>query len=1341
MAELASIVLEYLRRHDFTRAEAALRLELQARQSSAGPSFSLLSEDEEVTPSSNEFFPAYENFNGDADDSGSKALQTKLMASDLQTIRWEHESANRALESRISESLVMRQKLMYEHCDHESYSRSSAESMCLPSGIQSSGETSRSPELDRGLGTQDIEFRILPKDVFQASKGDQQGVPPWHRNDQNAHRGPETSLERIIGVQSEKEECKVGHEHNTFCKLVYIQEEPLDIQTDRLNCTVENVSKDLDESFGQPGDILTLRMGRWEDCQNMVLQQRSGGFLQQDMGALQLEKCSIVHESVGFSEEDHSLNNNMQFLQSMPLTQVPENHYEGFAGHLYGISTGNGWLDHGIAHDAFPTTFSEGMFCKGSQTFSPYPTDESLADQFEQHEEKQMVHGECAYARKVYDKERERKPVDFLKDLALPWEVSCPDENARLEEAKECTDERRHEDFPRLPPVRVRSIDNNLNILKETSRSRSFESGANNGHQGTPNTGAEPSFNLGSFLDIPVGQAIALSGAKLQNGSSRLSVSQGIVEDTPELLSGFATLSDEPGECVAGNAHGYWDSDTYEDDEDPGYHKQPIEDEAWFLANEIDFPSDDDKAKSNMAGSSTHCNKDHHTHEDDDLSQVEEESYFSGEQFYTTGQNELHSTPVYEQDGTNFFGRSSQNNLMHLNRIVNATYDGQLMDSEEFKLMRAEPLWQGFISQTNQLSLLGGDEDDQDLGRPHKQYYSDVDDKQGSLRSSGVGVSSEVADLGSEAKDSMFALSSEWERESLQEQELQGYQVTQLMFSEDCTSNTMSRDGVRHCSGFAGENDGALRCPSSDWLSKVWTVEKQNLERSSSGPVKVINVHPTNHVEDGEEGFGFGIGGFSFPSPSKACDLAAPKADSGKPLWVTEKTPVIEGTDIYGTCITGPDETLASWKRKSNESSPILSPRGEAFLNSAASGHSTVPAHSLGDDLLHCERDKRGNEVPAKKEDTDATVVDDEEIAAQEQFGRIKAEEEDFEIFNLRIVHRKNRTGFEEEKSFPVVINSVVAGRYIITEYLGSAAFSKAIQARDIQTGMDVCMKIIKNNKDFFDQSLDEIKLLKFINKHDPADRYHILRLYDYFYYREHLFIVCELLRANLYEFHKFNRESGGEVYFTMSRLQSITRQCLEALEFLHSLGLIHCDLKPENILIKSYSRCEVKVIDLGSSCFQTDHLCPYVQSRSYRAPEVILGLPYNEKIDIWSLGCILAELCSGNVLFQNDSLATLLARVVGIIGPINPEMLAKGRDTHKYFTKNYMLYERNQDTSQLEYIVPKKTSLRHRLPMGDQGFVDFVGYLLQVNAENRPSASEALKHPWLSYPYEPISS
>ncbi|KAH9607635.1 hypothetical protein KSS87_014157 [Heliosperma pusillum] len=362
--------------------------------------------------------------------------------------------------------------------------------------------------------------------------------------------------------------------------------------------------------------------------------------------------------------------------------------------------------------------------------------------------------------------------------------------------------------------------------------------------------------------------------------------------------------------------------------------------------------------------------------------------------------------------------------------------------------------------------------------------------------------------------------------------------------------------------------------------------------------------------------------------------------------------------------------------------------------------------------------------------------VTEPEGTTPEEIPYWEANEDEYEVFDLRIIHRKNRTGFEESKEFPIVLQSVIAGRYYVTEYLGSAAFSKVVQAHDMQTGVDVCLKIIKNDKDFFDQSLDEIKLLKYVNKHDPVDEHHLLRLYDYFYHQEHLFIVCELLRANLYEFQKYNMESGGEPYFTMGRLQAIARQCLEALDYLHGLGIIHCDLKPENVLIKSYSRCEIKVIDLGSSCFQNDNLCLYVQSRSYRAPEVILGLPYDPKIDIWSLGCIIAELCSGEVLFPNDGVIMLLARMIGLIGPIDLEMLLRGQETHKYFTKEFDLYHIIEDTDQMEFIIPEQSSLDHHLPVSDSGFIEFLKYLLQINPRGRPTARQALDHPWLSFPY-----
>ena len=119
------------------------------------------------------------------------------------------------------------------------------------------------------------------------------------------------------------------------------------------------------------------------------------------------------------------------------------------------------------------------------------------------------------------------------------------------------------------------------------------------------------------------------------------------------------------------------------------------------------------------------------------------------------------------------------------------------------------------------------------------------------------------------------------------------------------------------------------------------------------------------------------------------------------------------------------------------------------------------------------------------------------------------------------------------------------------------------------------------------------------------ADAHSVVAIFDYFYHKEHLFIICELLRDNLYEVQRYLRDAGEPPYFTLPRLQKITKQCLEGLIYTHSLDLIHCDLKPENILIKSFSRCEVKVIDFGSTCFTTDHLTSYVQSRSYRAPEV----------------------------------------------------------------------------------------------------------------------------------------
>lgn len=341
------------------------------------------------------------------------------------------------------------------------------------------------------------------------------------------------------------------------------------------------------------------------------------------------------------------------------------------------------------------------------------------------------------------------------------------------------------------------------------------------------------------------------------------------------------------------------------------------------------------------------------------------------------------------------------------------------------------------------------------------------------------------------------------------------------------------------------------------------------------------------------------------------------------------------------------------------------------------------------------------------------------------------------ESFDLRVIYDAGRTGFEDAKEFPINVGSVIAGRYQVVEYLGSAAFSRAVQCTDLKHNAPVCVKIIRNSKDFFDQSLDEIKLLLHINGAGDADENHVLQLYDYFYHKEHMFLVCELLRDNLYEFSKFNREHEEEAYFTLPRVRSIARQVLKALAFVHSLNLLHCDLKPENILIKSYSRCIVKVIDFGSSCFTTDSLSSYIQSRCYRAPEVVLGCHYDGRIDVWSLGAILPELITGKVLFHNETLPAMLARIAAICGPFPAAMLHSGRHTCSFVNKYGAFYEQVTSDDGTETSVvnhhPREVNLASLLGDDDADYVDFVRQCLTVDHTKRPTADTLLKHPFIT--------
>lgn len=425
----------------------------------------------------------------------------------------------------------------------------------------------------------------------------------------------------------------------------------------------------------------------------------------------------------------------------------------------------------------------------------------------------------------------------------------------------------------------------------------------------------------------------------------------------------------------------------------------------------------------------------------------------------------------------------------------------------------------------------------------------------------------------------------------------------------------------------------------------------------------------------------------------------------------------------------------------------MLSPQSSESLGSS------LPTDSATGPTAVLDSADDGDDEDAWSDDDSAgyffTLADEEDLFHLAQQGEVVAEQksvahyaelrnkmaawkEAYLQFPLKIIHPKGKTGFEPVKDFPIVPKTVIAQRYVLEDMLGEAAFSRAVLCTDKKTGQQVCMKIINNNKDFFDQSLDEVKLLTFLNSLCDPDERCLLKIIDYFYYKEHLFIVCELLKDNLYEVYKYNLECGDPNYFTLPRLKNITKQILTSLEFVHSQGIIHCDLKPENILIKSYTKAEVKVIDFGSSCYKTDHLSSYVQSRSYRAPEVMIGMPYDTQVDLWSLGCILAELFTAQVLFLNDSIPTLLARINAIVGPFPDDIAQTARYYHRYYTETGELYEKRADGTCV-YIHPKRTHLRHRIHTDDTLFLDLLEQLLQIDPRKRLTASQALRHPWLA--------
>lgn len=236
---------------------------------------------------------------------------------------------------------------------------------------------------------------------------------------------------------------------------------------------------------------------------------------------------------------------------------------------------------------------------------------------------------------------------------------------------------------------------------------------------------------------------------------------------------------------------------------------------------------------------------------------------------------------------------------------------------------------------------------------------------------------------------------------------------------------------------------------------------------------------------------------------------------------------------------------------------------------------------------------------------------------------------------------------------------------YVVLDILGQGTFGQVVKCQDMKTGEIVAVKVVKAKLEFLKQSIMEANILEVINnKVDPSKKHYFVQLKDKFMHKNHLCLVFELLSLNLYELVKQNNHHG----LSISLIKTFTLQILEALCTLKDNGIIHCDLKPENILLCSLNVPNLKVIDFGSACKENETLYTYIQSRFYRSPEVILGVQYGPAVDMWSLGCIVAELFLGLPLLPGVSEFLQFSRMVDMFGMPPSWMMADNKsETYVY--------------------------------------------------------------------------
>lgn len=294
------------------------------------------------------------------------------------------------------------------------------------------------------------------------------------------------------------------------------------------------------------------------------------------------------------------------------------------------------------------------------------------------------------------------------------------------------------------------------------------------------------------------------------------------------------------------------------------------------------------------------------------------------------------------------------------------------------------------------------------------------------------------------------------------------------------------------------------------------------------------------------------------------------------------------------------------------------------------------------------------------------------------------------------------------------------ANRYQIQEVVGKGSYGVVGSAVDTHTGEKVAIKKIN---DVFDHVSDatrilrEIKLLRLLKHPDIVEIKHIMLPPSRREFRD-IYVVFELMESDLHQVIRANDDLTPEHH------QFFLYQLLRSLKYMHSANVFHRDLKPKNILANS--DCKLKICDFGlarvsfndapSAIFWTD----YVATRWYRAPELCGSFfsKYTPAIDIWSIGCIFAEMLTGKPLFPGKNVVHQLDLMTDLLGTSPPETIARIRNEKARRYLNSMRKKQPVPFSQ-------------KFPNADPLALRLLERLLSFDPKDRPSAAEALADPY----------